>query len=167
SELRRTLLQMLQGLALHINERLLPREVHHFEAEPMSVPACQVEIVVVFTRQCPCRSLDPVKFARQTNRFRFRYRMSYARLQQHAPNLICNSRSASIPQGSNTLSSLPSTRSNCPLQLFSRLLNGNWPIHRGQPDRCRPGAIFNAAVLVVPRLAGVIANARLAAYRRV
>src|SRR5207249_10199225 len=113
---------MLQRPALHINERLLPRRVHHFEDEPMSVPACQVEIVVVFTRQCPCRSLDPVKFARQTNRFRFRYRMSYARLQQHAPNLICNSRSASIPQGSNTLSSLPSTRSNCPLQLFSRLL---------------------------------------------
>src|SRR5690348_7341729 len=115
--------QMLQRPALQFDEGSIPRRMHHFEDEPMSVPAFQVEIVVVFTRQRPCHSLDPVKFARQTNRFRFRYRMSYARLQRHAPNLICNSRSASIPQGSNTLSSLPSTQSNCPLQLFSRLLN--------------------------------------------
>ena len=49
-QLRCTPRQMLQRPALHINEGLLPRRMHHFEDESMSVPARQVEIVVVFAR---------------------------------------------------------------------------------------------------------------------
>src|SRR5437660_12639218 len=93
--------------------------------------------------------------------------MSYARLQQHAPNLICNSRSASIPQGLAIVPRFPSTPSNRLLQFLSRLLHGNRSIHRRKTDRRRPTAIFDAAVLIIPGLAGVIANARLATYRRV
>src|SRR5205807_311217 len=50
---------------------------------------------------------ESVEFARQANRLCFRHRMSYARFQQHAPNLICNSWTASIPQGSTISPSCP------------------------------------------------------------
>src|SRR5260370_26111521 len=58
-----------------------------------------MKIVGVFARQRPRRRLKPIQFARQANRFRFCRWLSYARLQQHAPNLICKCRSASIPDG--------------------------------------------------------------------
>src|SRR5260370_28487493 len=56
-----------------------------------------MKIVVIFARQRPRPGLKPIEFARQANRFRFRRWLSYARLQQHASNLICKCRSASIP----------------------------------------------------------------------
>src|SRR6267143_3018866 len=89
---------MRQSPALQINEGPLPRRMHYFEDERMSVCARQVEVVVVFARQRPRGGLQPVKFARQVNGFRFGHRLSYAGLQKHAPNLICKSRSASIPE---------------------------------------------------------------------
>src|SRR5260370_18651317 len=137
---------------------MLPRRMHHFQDERMSVGASQVEIVVVFPRQHPRGSLKPVKFARQANRFRFRYRLSYACFQQHAPNLICKSRSASILDRSNIPPNGLSTRINCLSQFLSRFLNGNRPIHGGKPDHRRCAAIFGPALLVVPGLAGLLPN---------
>src|SRR5260370_36571107 len=101
---------MLQRPALQINEGPLPRRMHHLEDERIPVRARQMEIVVVFARQRPRRGLQPVKFARQANRFRFRRWLSYAGLQQHATNLICKSRSASIPDGLTIPPPRPSTR---------------------------------------------------------
>jgi len=75
---------------------MLPRRVHYFEDERLPVRARQMEVVVVFAWQRPSSGFKPVEFVRQAHRFRFRYRLSYARLQLHAPNLIRNSRSASI-----------------------------------------------------------------------
>src|SRR5438876_7962048 len=51
--------------------------------------------------------------------------------------------------------------------LQSRISHRNRPIHRGKPDHRRPAAIFDALVLIVPRLARVIADARMATDRRV
>src|SRR5713226_328918 len=98
---------MPQRLTLQINEGMLPRRMHHLEDERMPVCARKMEVVVVFGRQRPRGGLQPVKFARQTNRFRFGHWLSYAGLQQHAPNLICKSRSASIPDGSRFLLRCP------------------------------------------------------------
>src|SRR5260370_1667017 len=53
------------------------------------------------------------------------------------------------------------------LEFFSRLLNGNRPIHRRQPDHRRRVPIFDASMLVVPDLAPIVAHPRLATYRRV
>src|ERR1700682_1991735 len=53
------------------------------------------------------------------------------------------------------------------LEFLSRLSHGNRSIHSGEPDHRRCVAIFDAAVIVVPGLAGIIANARLATYPRV
>src|SRR6267378_3876803 len=162
-QLRRALRQMCQGPALQINEGTFPRRMHHLEDERMSVCARQMEVVVVFARQRPRSSLQPVKFARQADRFRFRRWLSYAGLQQHATNLICKSRSASIPDGLTIPPPRPSTRNLCLLELLSRLLHGNRPIHSGKPDHRRCVPILDAAMLVVPGLAGTVANARLAA----
>src|SRR6267142_3285570 len=90
---------MRQSPALQVDEGPLPRRMHYFEDERMSVCARQMEVVVVFARQRPRGGLQPVKFARQVNGFRFGHRLSYAGLQEHAPNLIRKSRSASIPDG--------------------------------------------------------------------
>ena len=98
-QLRRTLRQMPQRPALQIDKGMLPRRVHYFEDERTSVRARQMEVVVVFARQRSGGGLYPVEFPRQANRFRFGHRLSYAGLQQHAPNLIRNSRSASILDG--------------------------------------------------------------------
>src|ERR1700682_1912737 len=158
---------MRQCPALQIDEGALPSWMHYFEDESMSVCARQMEIVVVFARQCPRRGLQPVKFARQVNGFRFGHRLSYAGFQQHAPNLICKSRSASIPRRLRLLARLPSARNLRLLEFLPRLSDGNRPIHRGKPNHCRRVAIFDAAMLVVPGFSRIIANARLATYWRV
>src|SRR5713101_9885757 len=98
-QLRRALRQMRQRPALQINEGMLPRRVHYFEDERLPVRARQMEVVVVFAWQRPSSGFNPVEFVRQAHRFRFRHRLSYAGLQLHAPNLIRNSRSASILDG--------------------------------------------------------------------
>src|SRR5260370_17787381 len=90
---------MRESQALQIDEGTLPRGMHYFEDERIPVCARQMEVVVVFARQRPRGGLQPVKFARQVNGFRLGHRLSYAGLQQHAPNLIRKSRSASIPDG--------------------------------------------------------------------
>src|SRR2546430_11507293 len=86
---------MCQGLALQIDEGMLPGRMHYFEDERMSGCASQMEVIVVLARQCPRASLQPIKFARQANSLGFRRRLSYAGFQQHAPNLIRKCRSAS------------------------------------------------------------------------
>src|SRR5260370_29645065 len=98
-QLRRALRQMGQRLALQINEGMLPRRVHYFEDERLPVRARQMEVVVVFAWQRPSSGFKPVEFPRQAHRLRFHYRLSYARLQQHAPNLIRKCRGASILDG--------------------------------------------------------------------
>ena len=166
-QLRSALRQMRQGPALQIDKRMFPGRMHCFEHERTPVHVCQMEVVVVFARQRPRAYLKPVKFARQANRFRFGHRLSYTSLQQHAPNLIRNSRSASISEDSSLPASRPSTRDLCLLEFLSRISDGNWPIHGGEPDHRRCAAILDAAVLVVPGLAGIIANARVATHRRI
>src|SRR6266576_3197595 len=158
---------MGQGPALQIDEGTLPGRMHYFEYERMPVRARQVEVVVVFARQRPGACFKPVKFARQANRFRFGHWLRYAGLQQHVPNLIRKSRSASIPWRLRLGEHRPSARNLCFLEFLSRLSDGNWPIHSGKPDHRRWVAIFDAAAIVVPGLARIIANARLATYRRV
>src|SRR5882672_10018438 len=86
---------MPQGPALQIDKGMLPGRMHYFEDEGMSVCARQMKIVVVFAGQRPRAYLKSVKFACQANRFRFAHRLSYPSFQQHAPNLIRKSRSAS------------------------------------------------------------------------
>src|SRR5260370_36689984 len=98
-QLRRTLRQMPQRVALQIDEGMLPRRVHYFEDERLPVRARQMEVVVVFAWQRPRSGFKPVEFPRQAHRLRFHYRLSYARLQQHAPNLIRKCRGASILDG--------------------------------------------------------------------
>src|SRR5258708_6675928 len=112
--------QMRQRPALQINERTLPRRVHHLQHELLPVRARQMKVVVVFARKCPRRGLKPVKFPRKPNRFRFRYGLSYARFQQHAPNLIRNCRSASIPERSNYSAEPPVKPRISATQSFSR-----------------------------------------------
>ncbi len=99
--------QMPQRLTLQINEGMLPRRVHHLEDEGMPVCARQMEVVIVFAGKRPCGGLKAIQYARQPNRFRFGHLLSYAGLQQHAPNLICKSRSASILDGSRALLRYP------------------------------------------------------------
>src|SRR5882762_5531136 len=93
---------MRQSPALQVDEGALASRMHYFEDERMSVCARQLEVVVIFARQRPRGGLQPVKFARQVNGFRLGHGLSYAGLQQHAPNLIRKSRSASIPDGLRT-----------------------------------------------------------------
>src|SRR6267378_7907534 len=93
---------MRQSPALQVDEGALASRMHYFEDERMSVCARQMEVVVVFARQRPRGGLQPVKFARQASGLRFGHRLSYAGLQEHAPNLIRKSRSASIPDGLRT-----------------------------------------------------------------
>ncbi len=69
---------MRQGPALQIDKRMLPRRMHHLEDERMPVRARQMEILVVFARQRPRGGLQPVKFARQANGFRFGHWLSDA-----------------------------------------------------------------------------------------
>src|SRR5437773_6376868 len=87
---------MRQGPALQIDKGMFPGRMHYFEDERMSGCASQMEVIVVLARQRPRASLQPIKFARQANSLGFRRRLSYAGFQQHAPNLICKCRSASI-----------------------------------------------------------------------
>src|ERR1700687_1332694 len=158
---------MRQCPALQIDEGLLPSRMHYFEDERMSVCARQMEVVVVFAWQRPRGGLQPVKFARQVDGFRFGHRLSYASLPQHAPNLIRKSRSASIPDGSRIPARCSSARNPCGLEFLPRLLDGNWPIHSREPDHRRCAAVLDAAMLVIPGFSRIIANARLATYRRV
>src|ERR1700682_583003 len=125
---------MRQCPALQIDEGLLPSRMHYFEDERMSVCARQMEVVVLFAWQRPRGGLQPVKFARQVDGFRFGHRLSYASLQQHAPNLIRKSRSASIPRRLRLLARLPSARNLRLLEFLPRLSDGNRPIHSGKPN---------------------------------
>src|SRR6266850_6576390 len=156
---------MRQGPALQIDKEMLPGRMHYFKDEGMSIRARQMKIVVVFARQHARAYFKSVKLSCQANRFRFGHRLSYAGFQRHAPNLIRKSRSASIPDGSRLLACCPSTRNLRFLEFLSRLSDGNRPIHGGEPDHRRSAAIFDAAVLLVPGLARIFANARVATHR--
>jgi hypothetical protein len=59
-----------------------------------------MKIVVVFPRQRPRGSPNPIEFTRQAYRFRFCCWVSYAGFQPHATNLIRKCLSASIAKGS-------------------------------------------------------------------
>src|SRR4029077_1332527 len=109
---------MLQRLALKVNKRPLPRRMHHLEYERAPIRASQMEIVVVLPWKPPRRRLHTVEFPRQAHRFRFRRWLSYARLQQHAPNLIRKCRSASNPERSNNTPEPPLHLESSPLTGF-------------------------------------------------
>ncbi len=99
-QLRCALRQMHQRFALQINERPLSRRVHHFQHKRAAVRSAQMKIVVVLARKRPRGHLQPVDFPGQTSGFGFRYAVCDARFQEHAPNFICNCRTASIsPRG--------------------------------------------------------------------
>src|SRR6266446_1745487 len=53
------------------------------------------------------------------------------------------------------------------LELFSLVANGNRAVHGGKANRGWGAAVLNAAIVIVPGLAGIVANACLAAHRRV
>ncbi len=105
-QLRCALRQMRQRPALQIDKRMLPGRMHDFEDEGPSVCADQMEIVVVFARQGSRAGFQPIDFPRQANGFRFCRWLSYARFEQHAPNLIRKCRTASIPELSNHFAQL-------------------------------------------------------------
>src|SRR6266446_8151294 len=54
-----------------------------------------------------------------------------------------------------------------PLELFSFVADGNRPVHCGKANHSRRCAIFDSPIVIVPGLAGVVAEACLAAHRRV
>src|SRR5437867_2555321 len=91
--------QVHQRPALHINEGLLPRRVHTLQHVRARIACPETKIVVVLAGKRLRRSLKPVQFASQANGFRLGHRLSYARLQQHASNLIRIAAHASIPDG--------------------------------------------------------------------
>src|SRR5260370_5602461 len=95
----RALCEVHQRPALHINEGLLPRRVHHLQHVRARIACPEVKIVVVLAGKSLRRGLQPVEFACHANGFRLGHRLSYARLQQHASNLIRIAARASIPDG--------------------------------------------------------------------
>jgi len=88
---------MPQRLALHVNERPLPRRMHHLQDVFLSVGAGQIEIVIVFAGQRVCRCFKPIEFARDVDSFSFGDGWANAGLERHATNTICKRGSASIP----------------------------------------------------------------------
>src|SRR6266705_4413796 len=124
----RALRQVRQRTALHINEGLLPRRVHHLQHIGARIACPEVKIVVVLAGKRLRRGLQPVEFASQANGFRLGHRLSYARLQQHASNLIRIAARASIPDGRRlapppfTAASSPLTASLYPATALERIL---------------------------------------------
>jgi hypothetical protein len=86
---------MHHGLALQIDEGRLARRVHDLQDERASLSSSQMKVVVVFARKRPRGNFQPINLAGQARRFRFRYRMSNPRSEQHALKFICNGAKAS------------------------------------------------------------------------
>ena len=87
---------MLQHLALHLNEGLLPGRMHEFQDKFTPINRREVEIIVVLAGERLGGDFEAENFARDANGFYFSDRLGYARFWNHAGNLIRKGRTASI-----------------------------------------------------------------------
>ena len=80
--------QMLQRLALHLDEGVVPRGVHYFQDEFAAIGRGEKKVVVVFAGKRPGGTIEAKNFAREPNSFRFGDRLGHTRFGNHALNLI-------------------------------------------------------------------------------
>src|SRR5208282_3389087 len=87
---------MLERLALHLDEGLLPCGMHDFQDKFASVSRREMKIVVVLAGERLGGDFEAEKFARQPHGFGFWDRLGYACFGNHARNLIRKGGSTSI-----------------------------------------------------------------------
>ena len=93
--MRCALREMLQGPALKIEERALPRGMHHLQHKSMAVPHGETKVVVVFAEEPVRGNFQAVKFPRKPHNFVGLDGRGDASLRHHQPNLICGPRRSS------------------------------------------------------------------------
>src|SRR5258708_37714604 len=181
-ELRRALGQVLQSAALHINERPLPRRVHHLQHEPgsrrlflsgagVTAGQCQMKIVVVLARQRLSCDVKPIELTREVRRFRFRRRLRNALFKQH-PEILSATRRPVHPRlgsGPNpppksvhspSIAGSPATRCR------TRFVDDHHPRSSAHPSKCSRGSSPANAHSIPPGSSIGIRTARVASGAR-
>src|SRR5580704_2404243 len=87
---------MLECLALHLDEGLLPGGMHEFQNEFTPVNGLEMKIIIVLAGERLGGDFEAENFPRNANDFRFGDRLGHALFGNHAGNLIRKGRTASI-----------------------------------------------------------------------
>src|ERR1700730_5579493 len=129
---------MLQRLALHLDEGLLPGGMHEFQNEFTPVNGLEMKIIIVLTGERLGGDFEAENFPRNANGFRFGDRLGHALFGNHAGNLIRKGWTASILAGFN-ISEERNTKQALvtflrariePRRARSRSKAGSWPESR-------------------------------------